>query len=436
MKFTKSLALLAAQTSIILAQNSTNTTSDVPYLPLSTDSHFSFILYEALALANGGGSATGEVMRAAAKIVAGDTESFYSEFKFLGDSIHSIAESINATKFPVSAREAYFRSASYYRLASFYLVANTTDPRLFSIWDSALADFDKATSLTEVKAERVTVKGPGFDIPVIFYKSPKAANDCSVPTVLVGSGYDAAQEETYHSIGREILDRGYNFVTYEGPGQPTVRRQQGLGFIPNWWDVVTPVVDYLETRQEVDKKRIALAGISFGGILAPLAATREHRFAAVLAIDGLQNIQETSMKQFPTELTQIFESGNQTAFDAIMNAVRVAPDSPTLLKWFINQGLWTFATSSPFDWFTRLDDINLDGNILSNITSPVFVGKGEDDTTAGGQEETVASLLGSKAYFHEFKTELGAGEHCQLGAEQQLAEVTMDWLEEVFEAVA
>ncbi|KAI0836365.1 alpha/beta-hydrolase [Hypoxylon sp. FL0890] len=437
MQLSKSLLLLTAQSSIALGQtNSTNGTTDEPYYPLSTDSHFSFVLYEMLALSNGGGAATGEVMRAAAKIEAGNYESFYNEFKFLADSLHNTAASINATKFPVSAREAYFRSASYYRASLFYLNENQTDPRLFSVWETAKKDFDQAISLLDVKGERVNIKGPGFDIPVIFWKSPKAANcNAPVPTLLLGTGYDAPQEDTYHQLGLEALDRGWNFVTYEGPGQPTVRREQNLGFIPNWWDVVTPVVDYLETRPEVDKKRIALGGLSFGGILAPLAASREHRFAAVLAIDGLQNLQRKTLKQFPTSLQKLYQNGNKTAFDAYMNAVRLSPQAPTLLRWFISQGLWSFDTQSPYDWFTRFGQINLDGDVLKNVTAPVFVGKGEDDTIAGGQEEIVANLLGSKADLHEFKTALGAGEHCQLGAEPQLAQVAFDWLGEVFEAV-
>ncbi|KAI1101256.1 alpha/beta-hydrolase [Jackrogersella minutella] len=437
MQLPKSLLALAAQSSVVLGQtNGTNSTTQVAYLPLSTDSHFSSTLYEILSWSNGGGSATGEVMRAAGQIPGGDYDAFYKEFKFLADSLHNTAESINATRFPVSAREAYFRASAYYRASNFYLTANQTDPRLFSIWKTALADFDKAASLSEARGERLTIKGPGFDIPVIFWTTPKAAAGAVVPTVLVGSGYDAAQEDSYHAIGREILDRGWNFVTYEGPGQPTVRRQQNLGFIPNWWDVVTPVVDYLETRPEVDKKRIALTGMSFGGILAPLAASREHRFAAVLAIDGLQNLQTIALTQFPSTLAQIFASGNHTAFDAYMSLVRVSSQAPTLLKWFIGQGLWSFNTESPYDWFSRLGAINLTASALDNITSPVFVGKGQDDQTAGGQETTVAGLLGKKAYFHEFQTALGAGEHCQMGAEPQLAQVSMDWLSEVFEGVA
>ncbi|KAI1407240.1 alpha/beta-hydrolase [Hypoxylon sp. FL1857] len=436
MQLSKSLLLLAAHSSIALGQtNSTNSTTDVPFYPLSTDDHFSFVLYEMLSLSNGRGAATGEVMRAAAKIQAGNYESFYNEFKFLADSLHDTAASINATKFPVSAREAYFRSASYYRASVFYLTDNQTDPRLFSVWETARKDFDQAISLLDVKGERVTLKGPGFDIPVIFWKSPKADCNTPVPTVLLGNGYDAPQEDSYHALGQEILDRGWNFVTYEGPGQPTVRREQGLGFIPNWWDVVTPVVDYLETRPEVDKKRIALGGMSFGGILAPLAASREHRVAAVLAIDGLQNLQRVALQQLPAALQKIYQSNNQTAFDSYMNMVRASPQAPTLIKWFVGQGLWAFNTQSPYDWFKRMGQINLDGDVLKNVTVPVFIGKGQDDDIAGGQEQIVANLLGSKADLHEFTTALGAGQHCQLGAEPQLAQAAFDWLGEVFEGI-
>lgn len=88
-----------------------------------------------------------------------------------------------------------------------------------------------------------------------------------------------------------MLERGLNVVTYEGPGQPTVRRQQNIGFIPDWWNVLTPVVDYLESRPDVDMSKLALVGISFGGILAPRAASREHRISAVLAIDGFHSFQ-------------------------------------------------------------------------------------------------------------------------------------------------
>jgi hypothetical protein len=87
--------------------------------PLSSDGEFAFYLAEVMSMANGGAAATGEVLRAASRIVAGDLDSFYSEFKFLADAVHNMAMSIDATKFPSPARGAYFRAAQYYRAADF-----------------------------------------------------------------------------------------------------------------------------------------------------------------------------------------------------------------------------------------------------------------------------------------------------------------------------
>ena len=57
----------------------------------------------------------------------------------------------------------------------------------------------------------------------------------------------------------------------------------GVKVRPDWEKVVTPVVDYLLTRRDVDSARIALYGGSFGGYLAPRAAAFEHRLAACIA---------------------------------------------------------------------------------------------------------------------------------------------------------
>ena len=89
--------------------------------------------------------------------------------------------------------------------------------------------------MESIPGQRFTVKvdSPAigeFETLGIFYKAN--TGNASTPTVLVGSGYDGSQEELYHSIVRETLARGLNVVTYEGPGQPTVIREQKVGFIP------------------------------------------------------------------------------------------------------------------------------------------------------------------------------------------------------------
>ncbi|KAI1103745.1 hypothetical protein F4804DRAFT_215929 [Jackrogersella minutella] len=112
-----------------------------------------------------------------------------------------------------------------------------------------LSTFDSAIALMPIPGERITLKGNGFEIPAIFFRSGQPGPR---PTLLLENGFDGSQEEMYHVIGVETLNRGMNVITYEGLGQLTVRRQQGLSFIPEWEDVVSPVIDYVESLPEID----------------------------------------------------------------------------------------------------------------------------------------------------------------------------------------
>lgn len=391
-----------------------------------------------MSLAEAGAANTGEVLRVATQIEPNDFESVYKAFYYMAEHIHSIAESIDPKKDPFGARSAYFRASTYYRGADFFDKHNQSDPRIASLWKQQLDSFNKAIALLKPAGERFTVKAHSetigdFESIGVFYK----ASDCDdrTPTLLVGGGYDSSQEESYHAICKEVLSRGINCVTYEGPGQPTVRRDQNIGFIPDWWSAVTPIVDYLAERPDVDMKRLALAGLSFGGTLAPVAASHEHRFSAVAAIDGLNSITDVILEQLPTSLQTLYNTSNVEEFDEVMTAISANASSPSSIRWLIDQGLWNFNTKSPFDWFSRMSEIRMNKSLVATIPMPVFVGKGEDDTMTRQQPQIAYHLLTTErpngkelTYFHEFNTSLGAGEHCSVGAEAQLWQVTMDWL--------
>jgi hypothetical protein len=208
----------------------TNSSSNQVNYQLSADSEFAFVLETRLSLASGGGAATGEILRAASQIKPGDLESFYKEFKFLADQIYTLGKSSDPQKYPVSVRSAMFRASAYYRAADFFLNGNQSDPRVYSLWDSQTAAFNQAISLLDIPGERVNITTcHGFYVPVIFYKA--SATNESRPTIVVGNGYDAGQEDSYHNTCTEVLAMGWNCATYEGPGQPTVRRDQKIGFI-------------------------------------------------------------------------------------------------------------------------------------------------------------------------------------------------------------
>lgn len=219
-------------------------------------------------------------------------------------------------------------------------------------------------------------------------------------------------------------------ITYEGPGQPTVRREQDLGFIYDWEKVATPAVDYLATRSDVDMSRLAILGISMGGYLAARAAAFEPRIKAVLLNDGVYSFYEAATSQFPPSLIALLDSGNKTVFDAIIReAVLYNNSAPTGSVWAIAQGLWSFNTESPYEWLQKTRKFTLE-DITQYIQAPVWIGNAKDDTDFPGQAVKAAAAIGSKATLHNFTGPLSL--HCEVGGFEETNIVMFDWLGGVF----
>jgi hypothetical protein len=396
---------------------------------LSQDPDFHFEILRDLSAASYGAGDIAEILTAANQIIPMNFESFSSAFLNLATSVQSLATKIDPRRFPISARDTYLRASTYFRSADFYLHGNPSDPRIMTYWAKQLAAFDAAAALFPVPAERVNITADGFYIPAILYRP--TGDYKRRPTVMIGGGYDGGQEELYHQVAINIVERGWNAITYEGPGQASPRRYQNLGFIFEWEKVVTPIVDYLETLDDVDTSRIASLGLSFGGLLIPRASAFEKRPAATLAVDGLYEFGPLLLQSFPAQLQKIFSSGNATAFDA---AIAVAHASPTIgsqFKWFIDQGTWAWNTTSPFVWMTKLQQYTLKEDV-QNIPGPIFVADSATDAFLTGQGKVLSSYLGNRSTYYEFDVQSGVG-HAGVGGYRMQNQVAFDWLQGVFD---
>jgi hypothetical protein len=67
----------------VVIPNVTITNSTTSMYQLSKDTQFASALETFLALANGGGAASGEILRAASQITPGSYESWYKEWQWL-----------------------------------------------------------------------------------------------------------------------------------------------------------------------------------------------------------------------------------------------------------------------------------------------------------------------------------------------------------------
>ena len=87
------------------------------------------------------------------------------------------------------------------------------------------------------------------------------------------------------------------------------------------------VVDYVLSRPEVDPKRIALIGASFGGYFAPRAAAFEKRLAAVIALPLFSDIRRMFIELLGLDPTKPYPRDLESRLDMSQSFVRMAAKS-------------------------------------------------------------------------------------------------------------
>lgn len=427
--FTYSGPLFAALAHLHPVVGASNGTVDgLPTYQLGNDTAFNFEFLVALQNTASGGSDVGPVLGLVKEIIPGDFDSYRDEYYKLANKTRDLAADPENAYDPVNVRDTWFSASHYYRRTDVYIHRNWSDPLIESVWNEQTAAFDKAIAALPVPGERVQIPSSegNFTVEAIWYGASEDP-DAELPTMIVGNGFDAAQEDSYHYYCVPALARGWNCITYEGPGQNTVRRTQDLGFIPEWEQVATPVVDYVlsEKKQLVDEDRLVLVGNSLGGYFAARAAAFEPRLSAAILVGGVWDLYAGYSSQLTEELLAIYEAGNYTKFDNEVLTLRDAGELPTEATWGLDYGLWAYKTHSVAEFFDRAKQYNIK-DVVDRIQMPVFVGDAEFEGIYVGQAQKVADALGDKGTYHNFKGV--AGYHCQSGAQQEMTRTIFAWL--------
>ena len=427
--------LLAAVACLQLASGASNySSSEAPTLPLSSDSTFNFDLLIPLGLSLTGGSDISPVLGVANNIEPGNMTSYYEEFYKLANYTKEQAEDPENAYSPINVRDTWFSTANYFRRADFFIHQNWSNPDIMTLWAEQTSAFNQAIAALPIPGKRIRIpaRKQNFTIEAIWYGASTSNNKTAkLPTLIVGNGFDAAQEDSYHNFCAPAVLRGWNCITYEGPGQSTVRRYQDIGFIPQWEDVGIPVVDWLyENKADViDQNRLTILGNSFGSLLALRVAAFEPRIKAVVAIDGIWDFYQSAIAPIPADLAPLFEAGKKQEFDSKLLELRAANQLSTMAAWGLDQGLWSFYTHSPFEFLTKAKDYEV-SDFVKKIKVPVFIGNGEFDTFVTGQPATLKQALGVLGTLHDFNGT--AGYHCQTGATQEMVRSFFAWLNNIF----
>ncbi len=404
------------------------------------DREFAFELRRTLSAACAGEADLGECLYTASRITEPDFESWYSQWYATAEHARAGGDESLAQGHEVSARNAYYRAATYYRTAEFFLHGEPADPRIIETWGKSRDVFVAAAELDTVPFEILEIPYEDTTLPAYFYSVDDSGKPR--PLLIVQTGFDGCQEEL-HPYAVQGLQRGYNVLTFEGPGQGAVIRLQHIPFRADWEKVVTPVVNYVSDRPDVDKNRIALWGISLGGYFAPRAAAYEPRIAAVIADGAVYDVGGNllnGLKQAGGQLAQITREElheylltDPEEFNDIMKSMM---KSSTASRWQNEHGMYTFDAASPALFWAKYMDFTLEGAAQA-IRCPVLICFSRTDSfdPDGKQAHLLYDNLNSARTLMEFIGEYGAGYHCQMGAWAQSFARKFDWLDQTINAL-
>lgn len=386
---------------------------------------FSFETLRAAGYASYGGAELGEVLVTARAIRDGDEGDWHRQWKATAQRVQALAEQAQAGGHRVSAREAFLRASNYYRTSEFFLRENPAhDPEVAELSARSHDTFVAAARLFDTPVHPVRIPYEDTTLPGYLYLVDDSGTPR--PTVVYNSGYDSTLEESYFAIAAAALSRGYNVLAFDGPGQGGALRDQGLVFRPDWEAVITPVVDYALSRQEIAPDGIALFGYSLGGYLVARAAAFEHRVAAIILDDGVFDFSAAFRDSLPPFLSSWITEGRD---DAALPVLAMLTQLSVHMRWAMNNGIWAMGAASAADLIRKSADYTLDG-VAGRIECPTLILDAENDQFLKGQPQLVEKALSAPATLVTLTEAEGAGEHCHMGAMSRAHSVIFDWLDD------
>jgi esterase FrsA len=194
-----------------------------------------------------------------------DKDEWAAAFVGVADRYMNEARSLEKTD-PAKANTDYIRA---WRLYSFGRWPIPASPGKQRSYEKAIEAFRSHARFWDPPLEIVKIPFEGKEI-VGYLRLPKNANG-PIPLVLAVNGLDSRKEDLSESFSA-ILPFGIGFLAVDGPGTG----QSPIKVSENAERMLSRVLDYIATRPEIDKNRVAMHGVSWGAYWATKMAIVER----------------------------------------------------------------------------------------------------------------------------------------------------------------
>tara|TARA_R110002012_G_scaffold7936_2_gene36765 strand:+ start:169121 stop:170293 length:1173 start_codon:yes stop_codon:yes gene_type:complete len=335
---------------------------------------------------------------------AAGTRAFRETWVKMADKLVSLAEEDDAKGRVISAGDKRIRASNYMQIAE-RLQAHDAEGRL-DLYKRFLATFLKGAEQSGAPVERVEIPYEGTHLSALYV--PAKGVNGPQPLLVQVNGLDSTKEMKYLvGLPEWLRQRGVASLIVDQPGTGEALRLQKLHARYDSEHWASAVVDWLETRDDVDPKRIGMEGVSLGGYYCPRAVAFEPRFACG-AIWGANHDWRDVQKR------RLEKEGN----------------FPVPHYW--NHVCWVWGARDIDEFMQIAENVHLDG-VLDRIKVPFLVTHGQKDSQIPLKwaERTYEQLVNSpKRELKVFTDREGGVQHSSFDNSANAGAYIADWVAE------
>ena len=341
---------------------------------------------------------------------AAGTKAFRETWVRMADQLCALADEDKARGRLISAGEK-LRRASSYLITAERLQAHDAPGRR-ALYERELALFLEGSQLLGDKVQRVEIPYEGKTLSALYLPAHRLQPGQRAPLLVQVNGLDSTKEMKYLvGLPAWLAQRGVSSLVVDQPGTGEALRLQGLTARYDTEHWASRIVDWLETRDDVDAQRIGLEGVSLGGYYCPRAVAFEPRFAAGVCWGANHDWRDVQKKRLEKE-----------------------GDFPVPHYWA--HVMWVWGAKDLDDFMRIAEHVHLDG-VVEKIRVPFLVTHGAKDTQIPLKwaERTYEQLVNSpKRELKVFTDREGGAQHASFDNSINAGHYIADWVAETLGA--
>ncbi|WP_077035457.1 S9 family peptidase [Pelomonas sp. KK5] len=335
---------------------------------------------------------------------AAGVKAFRETWVRMGEQLCELAAEDEARGRLISAGDKLSRAAIYLLTAE--RMQGHGSPGRAELYQRFQQVFNQGLALSGENCERVEIPYGDAHIAGLYVRAEGVSGPA--PLLVQVNGLDSTKEMKYRvGLPKWLAQRGVSSLIIDQPGTGEALRLHGMTAVYNSEVWASKVVDWLETRPEVDARRIGLEGVSLGGYYCPRAVAFEPRFACGVVWGANHDWREVQKRRLEKE-----------------------GSFPVPHYW--EHVRWVWGAKDMDEFMSIAEQVHLDG-VLDRIRVPFLVTHGEKDSQIPLKwaERTYEQLVNSpKRELKVFTAREGGVQHSSFDNSANAGAYIADWVAE------